>query len=129
MPVSRKVLLLITVLILLAWIGLRKTTSRDRTDILDRGGPTPLMTAAYHGDLPKVMGLLDQGANPYQVTAEGKNVMDYAVLGGTCQIPMLIALKKRVPDLQLHEPSPIWRNLEVAKLKGCALLTRATSTH
>jgi hypothetical protein len=85
------------------------------------------MRAAKQGDTRIVKSLLEQGADAHVVTSDGKNAMDYAALGGVCQIETVIALKRKVPDLQLHEPSPLWRNFEIAKLKACAGLNRITS--
>ncbi len=52
--------------------------------------------------------------------------MDYAAMGGVCQVETVAALLQRVPDLQFHEPSAVLRNIEVAKLKGCVVLSRLT---
>jgi hypothetical protein len=99
-------------------------TQLDPVQRSPRLGETPLMTAAAHGDTAKVLSLLDHGADAHALTPDGKNAMDFAVLGGACQLRTIIALRERVPDLQLHEPSPFWRTFEVAKLKACALLQR-----
>jgi hypothetical protein len=82
------------------------------------------MLAAKQGRSELVKSLLQKGADAHAVTPEGKNAMDYAAMGGVCPVQTIIALKEKAPDLQFHEPSPLWRNVEVVKLKGCVVLSR-----
>ena len=84
------------------------------------------MLAAAQGDTTRMKALLAQGADAHALTPDGRNAMDFAAMGGICQLPALLTLKNRVPDLQLHEPSQFWRTVEVVKIKGCAALDRVT---
>jgi hypothetical protein len=95
-----------------------------RNESPPRRGETALMIAARQGDTKLVRSLLERGADAHAITPAGKNAMDYAAIGGVCQIETLLALKEKAPDLQFHEPSPLWRNVEVAKLKTCVVLSR-----
>ncbi len=64
-------------------------------------GETPLMHAAFQGDLAGVTALLRAGADPLARDKSGLTVLDYAAMGGNSQIIKLLlagAAKKEVND-------------------------------
>ncbi len=64
-------------------------------------GETPLMHAAFQGDLAGVTALLHAGADPLARDKSGLTVLDYAAMGGNSQIIKLLlagAAKKEVND-------------------------------
>lgn len=107
---------------------------RGGADVENRGrsGETALMMAAGYGYAGIVERLLDHGANPRAVAADGANVLAIALTGvsdidrftlGSCQADTLRVLKRRYPDLRL--PDNLWARVAqvaggVAKLRGCA---------
>ncbi len=102
-----------------------------RVDDRGRSGETALMMAAGYGYTPIVELLLDRGADPHAVAADGANVLSIALSGvpdiehftlGSCQNETVHVLKRRYPDL--HLPDNLWARLAqvaggVAKLRGC----------